>query len=211
MLYLMMALAAWIVWKKTRWETQKLPLGWFLLHLGLNSLWSVLFFGLQQPGGIWRDSAVVGINRDFNCFVCAAFKACCKPVGPLPPVGHIRFVSQLHHLVVEWLIKKAIYHPSLARHVVAPSNGERSGVATGQKFNTVVNAVAGVRDHLTEKKKMAKAIWNNAVIAESDHTEIVDGNHYFPPEAIDRQYFRDNSKTTGLWLERDGSILRCGC
>jgi uncharacterized protein (DUF427 family) len=33
---------------------------------------------------------------------------------------------------------------------------------------------------------MAKAIWNGAVIAESDQTVIVEGNHYFPPEAVDR-------------------------
>ena len=29
-----------------------------------------------------------------------------------------------------------------------------------------------------------KAIWNNAVIAESDNTVVVEGNHYFPPEAV---------------------------
>jgi uncharacterized protein (DUF427 family) len=40
---------------------------------------------------------------------------------------------------------------------------------------------------------MPKAIWNNAVIAESAQTEMVEGNHYFPPEALDRQYFRDSA------------------
>lgn len=34
-----------------------------------------------------------------------------------------------------------------------------------------------------------KAIWNGIVIAESDKTEVVEGNHYFPPEAIRREYF----------------------
>ncbi|MGH2703461.1 MAG: DUF427 domain-containing protein, partial [Actinomycetota bacterium] len=29
---------------------------------------------------------------------------------------------------------------------------------------------------------MAKAIWNGTVIAESDDTVVVEGNHYFPPE-----------------------------
>lgn len=41
-----------------------------------------------------------------------------------------------------------------------------------------------------------KAIWNGAVIAESDDTVIVEGNHYFPPEAIDRQYFVDSARTS---------------
>ena len=43
---------------------------------------------------------------------------------------------------------------------------------------------------------MPQAIWNNTVIAESDHTEVVDGNHYFPPEAIRTEFFRDSSQST---------------
>jgi len=31
---------------------------------------------------------------------------------------------------------------------------------------------------------MTKAIWNGVVLAESGHTEVVEGNHYFPPEAL---------------------------
>ena len=31
---------------------------------------------------------------------------------------------------------------------------------------------------------MAKAIWNGAILAESDQTEIVEGNHYFPRHTI---------------------------
>ena len=43
---------------------------------------------------------------------------------------------------------------------------------------------------------MPKAIWNNVTIAESEQTEIVDGNHYFPPESIRREYFRDTDAHT---------------
>ncbi|PSB48643.1 hypothetical protein C7B80_05095 [Cyanosarcina cf. burmensis CCALA 770] len=47
---------------------------------------------------------------------------------------------------------------------------------------------------------MAKAIWNGAVLAESSKTEIVEGNHYFPPDAIDKQYFQESSThTTCSW------------
>ena len=38
---------------------------------------------------------------------------------------------------------------------------------------------------------MPKAIWNGAVLAESDQTIVVEGNHYFPPTAIHTQYFVD--------------------
>ena len=43
---------------------------------------------------------------------------------------------------------------------------------------------------------MAKATWNGVLIAESDNTEIVDGNHYFPVDSINRDYFRDSENTT---------------
>jgi uncharacterized protein (DUF427 family) len=36
---------------------------------------------------------------------------------------------------------------------------------------------------------MARAIWNGIVLAESDQTVMVEGNHYFPPNSINRQYF----------------------
>jgi uncharacterized protein (DUF427 family) len=39
-----------------------------------------------------------------------------------------------------------------------------------------------------------KAIWNNRVIAESDDTVIVEGNHYFPADSV-RQEFLKNSDT----------------
>ena len=62
---------------------------------------------------------------------------------------------------------------------------------------------------------MAKAIWNGTVIAQSDRTEVVEGNHYFPPEAIDKQYFKESSThTTCPWkgvasyynIEVDGQV-----
>lgn len=43
---------------------------------------------------------------------------------------------------------------------------------------------------------MPKAIWNGTVLAESDRTEVVEGNHYFPPETIKQQYFQESSTHT---------------
>jgi uncharacterized protein (DUF427 family) len=43
---------------------------------------------------------------------------------------------------------------------------------------------------------MTKALWNGVVVAESDVTEILDENHYFPPDSIHRQYFRDSEHHT---------------
>lgn len=35
-----------------------------------------------------------------------------------------------------------------------------------------------------------KAVWNGAVLAESDDTEVVEGNHYFPAESLNTEYFQ---------------------
>ena len=43
---------------------------------------------------------------------------------------------------------------------------------------------------------MVKAIWNGAVLAESDQTVIVEGNHYFPPSSIKDQYIKASDNHT---------------
>lgn len=50
-----------------------------------------------------------------------------------------------------------------------------------------------------------KAIWNGAVIAESDDTVVVEGNHYFPMAALDRQYLRDSDHSTHCPWKGDAS------
>ena len=39
---------------------------------------------------------------------------------------------------------------------------------------------------------MMRAIWNGTVLAESDDTVVVEGNHYFPLESLRREHFRDS-------------------
>jgi len=41
-----------------------------------------------------------------------------------------------------------------------------------------------------------KAIWNGTVIAESDETVVIDGNHYFPPESVDGSYLSSSEVTS---------------
>jgi len=43
---------------------------------------------------------------------------------------------------------------------------------------------------------MAKAIWKEVVLAESDKTRVVEGNHYFPPDSIHWEYFSENRSTS---------------
>lgn len=39
---------------------------------------------------------------------------------------------------------------------------------------------------------MPKAVWKGATLAESDDTQTVEGNHYFPPESLHREHLRDS-------------------
>jgi uncharacterized protein (DUF427 family) len=45
-----------------------------------------------------------------------------------------------------------------------------------------------------------RASWNGVVLAESDDTVVVEGNHYFPEDALRREYFTfSNHHTTCAW------------
>ncbi len=62
---------------------------------------------------------------------------------------------------------------------------------------------------------MPKATWNGATLAESDQCIVVEGNQYFPPDAVRREYFKESeTHTTCPWkgiasyysIEVDGKI-----
>lgn len=48
-LYTMMAVAAWLVWRRGGFTAQRRPLTLFLVQLALNAAWTPLFFGAQWP------------------------------------------------------------------------------------------------------------------------------------------------------------------
>ena len=43
---------------------------------------------------------------------------------------------------------------------------------------------------------MAKALWNGAILAESNRTVVVEGNQYFPPDSLRAEYFRSSETHT---------------
>jgi len=43
---------------------------------------------------------------------------------------------------------------------------------------------------------MPKAVWNGQVIAESDKTVVVEGNHYFPVESIHKEFFVESQESS---------------
>lgn len=58
-LYLLMAVAAWRVWRKSAFSRGRLALTLFLLQLSLNVTWSLLFFGLRRPDAAFVEIIVL--------------------------------------------------------------------------------------------------------------------------------------------------------
>jgi len=50
-----------------------------------------------------------------------------------------------------------------------------------------------------------RAIWNGQVIAESDKTLQIEGNHYFPIDTVDRQFLSDSQTTTDCFWKGTAS------
>lgn len=90
-LYILMGIAAWLVWQKVGFSGAPVVLSLFILQLVLNSLWSYLFFGIHQPGlafieivvlwlviliitiGFWRISVPAGVLLlPYLCWVAFA-------------------------------------------------------------------------------------------------------------------------------------------
>ena len=59
LLYVLMAVAAWMVWRRGGWQGQRRALGLYLLQWGLNALWTPLFFGLHRPGLAFGESLLL--------------------------------------------------------------------------------------------------------------------------------------------------------
>lgn len=60
-LYTMMAVAAWLVWKRGGFAAQRRPIALFLVQLTLNAAWTPLFFGLHRPGLAFAEIVLLGL------------------------------------------------------------------------------------------------------------------------------------------------------
>jgi benzodiazapine receptor len=58
-LYLLMAAAAWLVWRQRNDQNVRLALAFFMAQLILNGLWSAVFFGLRRPGAALAEIIVL--------------------------------------------------------------------------------------------------------------------------------------------------------
>lgn len=73
-LYAMMAVAAWLVWRRGGFAAQRGPLMLFLTQLALNAAWAPLFFGWHRPGLAFAEIVLLWL-------VIAATIAVFRPVS----------------------------------------------------------------------------------------------------------------------------------
>jgi benzodiazapine receptor len=58
-LYLMMAVAAWLIWMKRGTHPVGLPLGLYAVQLALNAAWTAIFFGAHRMGWAFAEIALL--------------------------------------------------------------------------------------------------------------------------------------------------------
>jgi tryptophan-rich sensory protein len=90
-LYAMMAVAAWLVWKRGGFAAQRRPLTIFFVQLALNALWTPLFFGLHWTGAAFAEitllwlmiASTIAVFHPINrTAACCWHLICCGSASP---------------------------------------------------------------------------------------------------------------------------------
>lgn len=94
-LYVLMGVAAWLVWRQVGLSRGRVALGMFLFQLVLNALWSYLFFGLQRPGFALVEIVFLWVAI---LTTTMAFWRVSRPAGALllPYLAWVSFASVLN-------------------------------------------------------------------------------------------------------------------
>ena len=94
-LYLMMAIAGWLVWKRDGFRNAAVPLTLFGVQLVFNVGWSWIFFGLHQPG--WAFAEMVVLWATIAATTILFFRRS-KPAGWLfvPYLAWVTFAAALN-------------------------------------------------------------------------------------------------------------------
>lgn len=77
--------------------------------------------------------------------------------------------------------------------------------------DTTAMTIAEDPKPVQDTKDSMKAIWNGAVIAQSDDTVVLEGNHYFPESSLNRDYVTfSNHHTMCSWSGQAERLLAAG-
>jgi benzodiazapine receptor len=94
-LYLSMAIAAWLVWRRAGFAGARLPLTLFALQLVLNLAWTGVFFGLRMPGAAFVEIVLLWL---FILATTAAFWPLSRAAAWLmaPYLGWVTYAATLN-------------------------------------------------------------------------------------------------------------------
>lgn len=103
-LYVLMAIAAWLVWKPAGFRAAAVPLSLFAFQLGLNLLWSWIFFGMHRPGYAFAEIVVLWFAIAATTFT---FLRHSKPAAWLmsPYLAWVTFATALNFAI--WQLNAA--------------------------------------------------------------------------------------------------------
>ncbi len=101
LLYILMATAAWLVWRRGDWGRARLALGLWVVQLALNSFWSILFFGMRAPGPAFVELVVLWLAI---LATTIAFARWSRPAAllMLPYLAWVTFAGYLNFSI--WLL-----------------------------------------------------------------------------------------------------------
>ena len=96
-LYVMMGVAAWLVWRKVSAPHERVFL-WFWIQLVLNAIWSFIFFGLEQPGLAFAEIILLWLSI---AATLGAFRKYSRVAALLltPYVGWVSFAAYLNFMI----------------------------------------------------------------------------------------------------------------
>ena len=102
-LFALMGVAAFLVWRKRKTVGSKSASGLFVLQLALNVLWSIVFFGLHNPGGALAEIICLWLAI---AATIAAFAQISKSAAWLmaPYLAWVSFAAYLNYLL--WVLNR---------------------------------------------------------------------------------------------------------
>lgn len=105
LLYTMMAVAAWLLWRRGPWRVMAVPLGLYLLHLPVNALWSWTFF--VGRSGLWATLHILVLLAMILALVVLSWSR--RRAAALLLMPYLAWVSYATMLcVVLWWLNPAL-------------------------------------------------------------------------------------------------------
>ncbi|WP_313203565.1 TspO/MBR family protein [Stenotrophomonas sp.] len=105
LLYILMALSAWLVWRQGGWRSNRVALGLYVAQLVVNGLWSWLFFAWKLGGAAFADILLLLVLIVATMLAFARRRALAAWLL-LPYLAWVSFATALNHAV--WQLNPSV-------------------------------------------------------------------------------------------------------